>query len=97
MEIWIRNQNRGSIISAKEIWTERSNKREGWVVIKANITDGNDGWIIGEYETEKRALEVLNEIHEYIEKQGRSEIIADENGIATGVKYYGKIYEMPEE
>ena len=98
MELWIRSQNRGSIISAKEIWTERSNKREGWVVIKANITDGNDGWIIGEYKTEERAMEVMDEIHQRLIHLQYLELVGVEH-ISEGMKRDGIdcVYQMPEE
>ena len=98
MELWIRSQNRGSIIKAKEISLERSNKREGWVVMKVNITDGSNGWIIGEYETEERALEVLDEIHQRLINLQCIEIIGAAN-ITQQMKRNGIdcVYEMPEE
>lgn len=52
-----------------------------------------DGYktLIGKYETKERALEILDEIQEHIEKHG--ETYLEENG----VKHYGNVYQMPSE
>ncbi|HHX67124.1 MAG TPA: hypothetical protein GX708_03590, partial [Gallicola sp.] len=64
------------------------------------ITDypkGYGGTNLGKYKTKKRALEVLDEIQKYIEKQGTNEILVNDNGIPNGSIYYGKVYDMPAE
>ena len=58
--------------------------------IKVNET------FLGTYTTKERALEVLDEIQNFIEKQGTSDAISNEQGI-LGIKFYGKVYEMPKE
>lgn len=90
MELWIRSQNKTELMKVIDLDIYDAGEPKTYVIESRGI-------ILGNYKTQKRALEVLDEIHEHIEKQGRSEIIANENGRATGVKYYGKIYEMPEE
>lgn len=57
----------------------------------------NDEINLGTYKTKERALEVLDEMQEYIEKQGQDYLLTNENGIITGQKHYGFVYQMPEE
>ena len=95
MELWIRSQDRENL---KKINTgfylrqDLSDYAKGEVIF---IVSGGDK--LGEYETKERALEVLDEIQKYIEKQGTNEILVNDNGIPNGSIYYGKVYEMPKE
>lgn len=63
-----------------------------------------DGWgvncnetCLGIYETKERASEVLDEIQMHIKKQDTDELLVNSDGIITGQKHYGRVYEMPKE
>ena len=89
MNLWIRSQD-GKIISKINedlIVAGNTIKKLG----ETNFVD------LATYAKEERALEVLDEIQKYIEKQGTNEILANDNGIPNGSIYYGKVYEMPKE
>ena len=89
MELWVRSQDKKCLIKAKIIKFENGCLR--------GATD-DDGWYydLGKYKKE-RALKVLDEIQENIERQGQTIIITDENGILNGSKFFGNVYEMPKE
>lgn len=92
MELWIRNQNRETMeltTYLQIIYLDELDQENKWVI--------EGGSYLGYYKTKERALEVLDEIHEYIEKIGTNELIANENGIMSGIKHFGKVYEMPKE
>ena len=95
MDLWIRSQDRKCLIKTDilEYELDANNK----AIIKGS-TD-MDGWYhtLGKYKNKTRALEVLDEIQIHIEKQGQTVVITNEKGIADGLKYYGKTYEMPKE
>lgn len=61
MELWIRSQDkeRLRLIDSLRIYQEEEQ-------IGFNIQDG--GCILGTYKTKERALEVLDEIHDHLEK-----------------------------
>lgn len=89
MELWIRSQDKETLLKINRIYN---------FAMTIFAEDKNDREIVlGTYKTKERALEVLDEICEYIEKVGKSEIISNENGIMSGIKYFGRIYEMPKE
>lgn len=90
MELWVRSQDKETLIKSYELYIR---PYSNIYVIRAKRTSN----IMGLYKTKERALEVLDEIQEYLEKQGQDYLLADENGIITGQKHYGFVYEMPEE
>ena len=90
MELWIRTQDKTTLIRSYEIYIAEYGKDS--YVIRAKKTSH----ILGAYNSFERALEVLDEIQEYIQKQGQSYILTDEKGLPAGFKEYGNIYEMPE-
>ena len=90
MELWIRSQDRRILQKVDNIYLNANydNKRI------CSFIDG-DEMELGTYETKERALEVLDEIQQNIETQEENYLLSDENGIITGQKYYGYIYQMP--
>lgn len=92
MELWIRSQNKDKLfkINGVDITKMNDNSYEITGYTTYDI-------YLGKYKTKERALEVLDEIQEHIEKQGENYLLTDKNGIITGQKYYGFIYQMPEE
>ena len=91
MELWIRSQDKRTLLKANRIDVDDTD-----IICWDNDYRCSETYM-GKYKTQKRALEVLDEIHENIEKIGKDEIITDENGIMSGIKHFGKVYEMPEE
>lgn len=83
MELWIRSQDKQWLIPVNDIIS----------VFQKNVFC--KGIILGEYKSEERALEILNEIQYHIKHQGES-LATSDNGIITGFKYYSNVYEMPE-
>lgn len=91
MELWVRSQDKKLLCKIDSLFIEEElYKRKGKYRIMAN-----NGWL-GAYNSFERALEILDEIHEYIEKQGQDYLLTNENGIITGRKHYGNVYQMPE-
>ena len=84
MELWIRSQDKDLLIAVYGISLFQK-------TIFASNKECKE-FILGTYSTEKRVLEVLDEIQRHIQKQGKMEIDND-----IGLKYYGNVYEMPEE
>lgn len=88
MELWMRSQDKCTLMKATYIYVARE---------EVCAYDENKCWsAIGVYSSQERALEVLDEIQEHIQKQGQSYILTDEKGQPAGLKEYGNIYEMPE-
>lgn len=103
MDLWIRSQDKRKLLKCNDIAVEQNMidlkeiiKFEGYKIV--GYFDKNTEYeTLGIYDTEDRALEVLDEINEYIEKQGQTIAMTNEKGIVDGLKYYGKTYVMPEE
>jgi len=87
MELWIRSQDKEILLKINELETEAN------MII---AFDGNKYQCLGTYKSKERALEILDEIQEHIQKQGQSYILTDEKGLPAGLRNYGNIYEMPE-
>ena len=91
MDLWIRSQNKEVLSKCNCLGLE---EQTGGKYLILNY-DGSEFYqYLGTYDYE-RALEVLDEIQQHIEKQGENYLLSDENGIITGQKYYGYIYQMP--
>lgn len=90
MNLWVRSQDERILMKVDNIFLDANydNKR-------ISTYDG-DNTELGTYKTKERALEVLDEIHKYIEKQGTNELLVNENGIINGSIHYGNVYKMPE-
>ena len=88
MDLWIRSQNREDLSKAKHLGVYDKN-------IYINGYEEH-GYCIGEYETKERALEVLDEIHNFIENY--ETVSAElEGGDVITVIPHKKVYEMPKE
>lgn len=99
MELWIRSQDKSNLKIVNDIYVEEITKDyDTWVGnihSRPYVVTSNNG-NLGFYATNERALEVLNEIQNYLEKMGTDEILTDKVGIMNGIKHYGIVYEMPE-
>ena len=93
MDLWIRSQDKERL--GKIVYLELKKDDYGFYLI--GWRDKFEGTRMATYKTKERALEVLDEIQKYIEKQGTNEILVNDNGIPNGSIYYGKVYEMPKE
>ena len=89
MELWIRSQDRTTLIRSYEIYiAEHSNS----YVIRAKRTSH----ILGAYKTIERALEVLDEIQKiigWLQKDMKYVTFGDEKSLKGCFKDY--VYEMP--
>lgn len=97
MELWIRSQDNWEmdivprLIKVNEIALDYCGENDGYYI------SINNGIEVGYYHTNKRAIEVLDEIQEYLERECRKEEIDFEmNGVQHSSMRYA-IYEMPKE
>lgn len=96
MDLWIRSQNRMTLLKFRRI-----DVQDGYIVCYED--DGYDNHLVymGKYETENRALEILDEILNFIENNYESDIPSySGNMIANGrivLKTRRVVYEMPKE
>jgi hypothetical protein len=92
--IWVRSQNREELLNVKAVTYQEEdlfgnkNKIIGWVASECSF-------VIGEYATKERALQVLDEIHARI-ASGTIEAHEGETGTWHKVEKYGVVYIMPE-
>ena len=93
MELWVRSQDRKRLIKVSYLELEKDDY--GFYILGRE--DKFSGNRLATYKTKERALEVLDEIQEYLEKMGKDEILTDKIGIMNGIKHYGMVYGMPEE
>ena len=87
MELWIRSQDKRVLTKANEFW-----------VTNQNAIYCNNDWEAGQYASEKRALEVLDAIHQRLVNIQCIELAGVEY-ITSHMKRTGVdcVYEMPEE
>ena len=97
MNLWIRSQDRESLVKVDNLYISVGNYICYYVEKGKEVpnTYYRPSGELGRYETKERALEVLDEIQQNIETQEENYLLSDENGIITGQKYYGYIYKMP--
>lgn len=92
MELWIRSQDKETLIKSKCIDIEYY----GEDVYTTIIERLNNGKIqLGKYETKERALEVLDEIHQRLINLRTLEIAPDSYIVLP--KDTSNVYEMPQE
>ena len=101
MELWIRSQDRSQLIKANNLWIDYFDSAfprisTGEDVKTVAYIIKNDDIEIASSDTDKRALEVLNEIHQRLIDMQSIEIMKD---ITLGMKKRGVdcVYETPEE
>lgn len=88
MELWIRSQDKTTLIRSYEIYiAEHSDS----YVIRAKKTSH----ILGAYKTIERVLEVLDEIQDFIENRDTTKITQDIHGITSEVELAKRVYNMP--
>ena len=91
MELWIRTQNKQTLLSVNNISCD-----ESCIFTKIMPTDKHG--ILGKYKTKERALEVLDEIQDLFIKQHISESVINQDGITFNTEQLNSIvYEMPKE
>ena len=98
MGIWIRAQNKKSLINAQSVHVvqviDKITKKESTAIIEETSTKTI---LLGEYPTEERAIEVLDYIHRFIQN-GTTEAHEISSGCGwTKVEKYGTVYEIPTE
>lgn len=71
MELWIRSQDKSLLIKCNSVGVDYKS-------IQVNFEDGV-GFVIGEYQTKERALEVLDEINERIMIMNTFKLIGIQN------------------
>lgn len=88
MELWIRSQDRECLMKVDRLDYDLSN-------YKHRIMVNGYQTLVAEYETKKRALEVLDEIHQRLINLGTIEIAPDSYIVLP--KDTSNVYEMPKE
>ena len=76
MDLWIRSQDKRALCKVGDLEVEKINKATCWDI-------RNDKICFGSYETEERALEILDDMQNWLETRG------------TDVPQM--VYDMPEE
>ena len=86
MDLWIRSQGKGALIKVEILGNTNGT---------INAYSNNNKIVLGEYSSDERALEVLDEIQKAIEDGVFKEKYEEGNGCYIGTKI--PIYEMPKE
>ena len=93
MELWIRSQDKETLIKIENISIDSEN-----YIIGNLISDDNksicDYWRLGHYKTKERALEVLDEIQRLITDLQYMSYAVDSSSFYS---YRPNVYEMPKE
>ena len=92
MELYVRSQDKMKLVKVNYCYI--MDQQDHFTIIGETIDSGP---IIGTYKSKERALQILDEIQEYLEKQGQVYLLTNENGIITSQKHYGFVYQMPSE
>lgn len=88
MELWIRSQDKTTLkqVNVIDIYTPAESSCVNYTII-------SEGWELGQYKTKKRALEVLDEIHQKLIDLQTLEIAPD----FRNTRNMDCVYEMPKE
>ena len=89
MELWIRSQGKMKLVKVNYCYI-----REWQDHFAIEVETFDSALIVGEYKTKERALEVLDEIQQFINNEGCHFINHDAQSISLNTY---KVYEMPEE
>ena len=90
MELWIRSQDRTQLLKTIGLYYDYQQEKHHITCITEN-----DYYWVGIYKTKERALEVLDEIEEFIDlfnRKGFGNVLSDD-----GIHSKHTIYQMPEE
>ena len=97
MELWIRSQNKLSLTKVNSVVIDYNDQKR--IVANYMEFNGNEDYTpLGEYETEERTLEVLDEIHQrLIDLQMLEYTIGDSDISWSHGKSLDCVYFMPKE
>lgn len=93
MVLWIRSQDRKVLRINPELEIYEDNNKDILIMDTKGSTDYYVAKVLGKYKTKERALEVLDEIDEFIDlfnRKGFGNVLSDD-----GVHPKHTIYEMP--
>lgn len=93
MNLWIRSQDKKELISNPKLGIEQCENRY-YIVDRYNF---ENAFILGEYKSKERALEVLDEIENYLINSSfakRTNILGEVKDFIPNPLF---VYEMPEE
>lgn len=95
MNLWIRNQNKKELIPNPKLGIDQCKNRY-YIVDRYNF---ENAFILGEYKSKERALEVLDEIQEKINNIYKDYLMAcmKEKGTYEVIAWSDFTYEMPKE
>lgn len=99
MDLWIRSQDKSSLVKVDNLYVSVGNYicyyvEKGKEVLNTYYRPSGE---LGRYETHERALEILDEIQEFIEDKEKSNIEITSDGINQSITYPKIVYEMPKE
>lgn len=96
--LWVRSQDRMNLIKVNQIGINYHNNKQIIGNYQPELFENSGEYYeeLGNYSSKERAIEVLDEIQNFIEKQGTSDAQTNEVGAITNIKYYGRVYEMPQ-
>jgi len=85
MMIIIKSQNKRSLVKCENvfIWQEEKDTNTEKNQIRGNY-DSENGWVLGEYKSEKRCLQIMDEIVKHIDY------------VTTTDNKVSPVYQMPE-
>ena len=101
MNLWIRSQDRETLIRIENVSITNDSMILGNLVSDDNKS-ACDYWILGQYKTKRRALEIIDEIESQIASNYVMQTYASQINTKGREEYVVKlfekmIYEMPEE
>lgn len=99
MELWVRSQDRESLVKVDNLYVSVGNYICYYVEKGKEVpnTYYRSSGELGRYATKERALEVLDEIQNFIENRNKIKITQEINGIISETEEPKKVYEMPKE
>lgn len=90
MELWIRSQDKSCLVNIKAV-----------IILNKEIRgyyNENPNWLLGKYDNEERALEILDEIQNFITRTDEISYVQNSLGIEIqGTTEKGIVYNMPQE
>jgi hypothetical protein len=97
--IWIRSQNKGFLVNTSHIEVEGTGKEGEWWVSAMDVdtTKNISSNVLGDYKTEDRALQVLDEIQAHIKEHENNLMY---NLVMAGKAQYDStwpVFDMPAE
>ena len=94
MDLWIRSQDKEKLVKINSL---QYGEYQGTHYINGYCINEVDNIDLGIYATKERALEVLDEMQEFIETLDTTKITQDIHGITSEVEIAKRVYNMPKE